>query len=264
MKQCTNCRVNLADFVPFCPYCGVSQPVPQTAMAQAEWGLLPRSSNKALASLICGVPFLFVPASIAAIILGHLALADIKRSAGRIAGQGMAVAGLVMGYVGVALTAILTLAIVFTVRNTLRHNVPANEMAAIATMRIYNDALKAYAAKCPQQGFPSTLISLGPGTGTGDCTRANLTDARLAIGRPVRLGYQFVYTPGVLGAERVTVFALVARPVQPGFTGRRYFFLDEGGVIRQADSQIIGPKSEPVNEPESGTETDDTDDKAEQ
>jgi Domain of unknown function (DUF4190) len=263
LKQCTNCRVNLADFVPFCPYCGVSQPVPQTAMAQAEWAVPPQSSNKALASLICGVLFLFVPASIAAIILGHLALADIKRSAGRIAGQGMAVAGLVMGYVGVALTAILTLAIVFTVRNTLRHNVPANEMAAIATMRIYNDALKAYAAKCPQQGFPSTLISLGPGTGTGDCTRANLTDARLAIGRPVRLGYQFVYTPGVLGAERVTVFALVARPVQPGFTGRRYFFLNEGGVIRQAESQIIGPKSEPVDEPESGAETDDTDDKAE-
>jgi hypothetical protein len=246
----------LADFVALCPYCGVSQPVPQIAMAQSEWGLPPQNSNKALASLICGVILCFAPASIAAVILGHLALSDIKRSAGRISGQGMAVAGLVMGYVGVALTAIFALAVVFSVRNTL-HSVPSNEMAAISTMRTYNEALKAYATKCPQQGYPVALTSLGPGSGTGDCTRANLTDATLAIARPRRLGYQFVYTPGVMSAEKVTVFALVASPVQPGFTGKRYFFLDEGGVIRQADSQIIGPRSVPVNDPVTGTENDD-------
>ena len=253
MKECANCRGNLADFVAVCPYCGVSQAVPQMAMAQPGWGL-PQNSNKALASLICGVLFLFLPASISAVILGHLALADIKRSAGRIAGQGMAVAGLVMGYVGIALTAIFTLAVVFTVRNTLRHDVPANEVAAIETMKMYNQALQAYAAKCPRQGYPVTLVSLGPGG--GDCTRANLADARLAIARPVKLGYQFVYTPGVLGAEKVTVFALVASPVQPGLTGKRYFFLDEGGVVRQADSQIIGPRSEPVRDPERRDEQD--------
>ena len=225
-------------------------------MAQSEWGLPPQNSNKALASLICGVILCFAPASIAAVILGHLALSDIKRSAGRISGQGMAVAGLVMGYVGVSLTAIFALAVVFSVRNTL-HSVPSNEMAAISTMTAYNEALKAYATKCPQQGYSVALTSLGPGSGTGDCTRANLTDATLAIARPIRLGYQFVYTPGVMGAEKVAVFALVASPVQPGFTGKRYFFLDEGGVIRQADSQIIGPRSDPVNDPVTGTENDD-------
>jgi Domain of unknown function (DUF4190) len=257
LKQCTNCRENLADFVAVCPYCGVSQPLPQIAMAPSEWGVPPQNSNKALASLICGVILCFAPASIAAVILGHLALSDIKRSAGRISGHGMALAGLVMGYVGVALTAIFTLAVVFSVRNTLRYSVPMNEMAAISTMRTYNEALKAYAAKCPQQGYPAALTSLGPGPGTGDCTRANLTDASLAIPRPVNLGYQFVYTPGAMSAEKVTVFALVASPVQPGFTGKRYFFLDEGGVIRQADSQIIGPRSDPVNDPVTGTENDD-------
>ena len=253
LKQCTNCRGNLADFVAVCPYCGVSQPVPQIAMAQSEWGVPPQNSNKALASLICGVILCFAPASIAAVILGHLALSDIKRSAGRISGHGMALAGLAMGYVGVALTVIFALAVVFSVRNALRYSVPRNEMAAISTMRTYNEALKAYAAKCPQQGYPVALTSLGPGPGTGDCTRANLTDASLAIPKPVNLGYQFVYTPGVMGAEKVTVFALVASPLQPGFTGKRYFFLDEGGVLRQADSQIIGPRSDPVT----GTENND-------
>jgi hypothetical protein len=37
LKQCTNRRGNLGDFVPLCPYGGVSQPVPQMAMARQEW-----------------------------------------------------------------------------------------------------------------------------------------------------------------------------------------------------------------------------------
>jgi hypothetical protein len=244
LKQCTNCRGNLADFVPLCPYCGVSQPVPQMAMAQQDW-TPPQSSNKAIASLVCGVLFLCAPASIAAVLLGPLALVDIKRSANRMTGHGLAIAGLVMGYLGIALTSIYVVFVVFMVRTTFSRDVPANETAAIATMRTYNQALKAYAAKCPQQGYPATLLPLGPGP--GNCTHANLTDARLAVPVPVRRGYMFQYTPGANGSEQVRVFALVARPVQPNLTGKRFFYLDDSGVIRQADSQIIGPSSDPVD-----------------
>src|SRR6201981_539331 len=244
LKQCTNCGGNLADFVPLCPYCGVSQPVPQMALAQQDWAP-PQSSNKAIASLVCGVLFLCAPASIAAIILGHFALADIKRSANRLTGHGLAIAGLVMGYLGIALTTMYVVFVVFIVRTTLSTDIPANETSAIATMRTYNRALKAYAAKCPQQGYPATLQPLGPGP--GNCTRANLTDARLAVPVPVRRGYMFQYTPGADGSEQIRVFALLARPVQPNLTGKRFFFLAEEGVIRQADSQTIGPSSDPVD-----------------
>lgn len=250
LKQCTNCRGNLADFVALCPYCGVSQPVPQMVMAQQAWGAPRQTSNKAVASLICGVILCFVPSSIAAVILGHLALADIKRSAGRLAGQGMATAGLVMGYIGMIFSAIFAAAVIFTMRDTLRHDVRGNETAAIATMRTYDQALKTYAAKCPQQGYPSTLVALGPGQ--GDCRRASLVNARLAAPMPVRLGYQFVYTTGARESEQVSAFALVARPVQPGLTGKRYFYLDDAGVLRQANSRIVGPQSDPVDSPESG------------
>ena len=157
MKQCTNCRGSLPDFAALCPYCGVSQPVPQIAMAQQEWAR-PPSSNKAIASLVRGVLFLCAPASIAAIILGHFALADIKRSANRLTGHGLAIAGLVMGYLGIALTTIYIVFVVFIVRTTLSRDIPANETSAIATMRTYRRALKAYAAKCPQQGYPATLL----------------------------------------------------------------------------------------------------------
>ena len=196
---------------------------------------------------MCGVLFMCAPASIAAIILGHLALVDIKRTAGRMAGKGMAIAGLTLGYVGLGLTTIYILFVTFMVRNTFSRDVPANEAAAIETMRTYETALKAYAEKCPAQGYPATLSPLGPGR--GDCTRANLIhNPRLLGGAPVYKGYMFEYRPGVHGKEQVTVFALVARPIMPGSTGKRFFYLDEAGVIREAASQIIGPNSPPVGE----------------
>src|SRR5579859_2329683 len=52
------------------------------------------SSGKALASLICGILFFIFPSAIAAIILGHLSISDIRRSGGRLTGQGMATTGL--------------------------------------------------------------------------------------------------------------------------------------------------------------------------
>jgi hypothetical protein len=223
-------------------------------MAQSGWVAPPKTSNKALASMICGILFFCGPAAIAAVILGHLALSDIKRSAGRLTGQGMAVAGLVMGYLGTLFVAIFIIATALNLRNTLRTNVPGNESAAIDTMKKYNEALRAYAEKCPQQGYPANLMHLGPGR--GDCMRANLVEMRLAMMRPTRSGYVYTYNPGVQGNERVAVFALVASPVRPGFTGRRFFYLDEAGIIRQADSQVVGPRSEPVDSPANGTDKD--------
>jgi Domain of unknown function (DUF4190) len=241
LKACTNCRGNLADFVETCPYCGVAQPVAQGGLPQGVWQQ-PTQSNKAIASLVCGVLFMCAPASVAAIILGHLALVDIKRTAGRMAGRGMAIAGLVLGYVGIGLTALYFVFMVFLFRNMFSGDVPANEAAAIDTMKSYQTALKAYAEKCPAQGYPATLTPLGPGP--GDCTRANLIkDSRLTTGEPARKGYMFDYRPGVNGTDRVTVFVLVARPIVPGNTGKRFFYVDEGGVLREAYTQNIGPNS---------------------
>jgi len=257
LKQCPNCRGNLADFVSVCPYCGVATPVAQAATSYPVWEIAPKSSGLALASLICGVLFLFVPAAIAAVVLGHIALVTIKRSAGRLAGQGMAIAGLVMGYLGIGITALFTIAVIFAMRTAFRQNVPANETAAIDTMRTYEGALKAYAAMCPEQGYPVDLERLGPGS--GDCMHANLIDVRLAIQTPVRYGYQFSYNSGAHGMEKVSAFALIARPVVPNATGQRYFYLDEGGIIRQSKTQIVGPKSAPVDDSKTGQDDKDHD-----
>ena len=66
----------------------------------------PRTSTMAIISLIGGItgwtilPFL---GSIAAIIFGHIAKSEIKKSGGMLAGNGMATAGLIMGYLSIAL-----------------------------------------------------------------------------------------------------------------------------------------------------------------
>ncbi len=73
------------------------------------------SSGLAIASLVLGILGFFTLGltSIPAAISGHLSLSKIKKSAGAIAGRGMAVAGLVLGYVSLVF-AICVLAVVLS------------------------------------------------------------------------------------------------------------------------------------------------------
>jgi hypothetical protein len=69
------------------------------------------TSGLAIGAMICGIAELFTLgfAAIPAVILGHLARAQIKRTGER--GDGMAIAGLVLGYLGIAGWALIILAI---------------------------------------------------------------------------------------------------------------------------------------------------------
>ncbi len=66
----------------------------------------PPTSGLAIASLVLGVlSLIIVVTCLPAIICGHLALSQIKQSAGRLGGRGMAITGLVTGYFFIALLA---------------------------------------------------------------------------------------------------------------------------------------------------------------
>ncbi len=70
---------------------------------------VPQTSTLAIISLVLGIlgwVMLPVVAPIGAIITGHLARAEIKRSQGQISGDGLAVGGLVLGYIQIALLVI--------------------------------------------------------------------------------------------------------------------------------------------------------------
>jgi hypothetical protein len=71
----------------------------------------PRTNSMAVGALVCGIGQLFFlfPASVAAVVLGHISRSQIKRTGE--AGDGMALAGLVMGWIGISLTVLFVLVV---------------------------------------------------------------------------------------------------------------------------------------------------------
>jgi len=66
-----------------------------------------RTSTLAIVSLIAGIVGLFVLpmiGSIVAVVTGHMAKREIRDSGGQVSGDGLATAGLILGYIGVGLT----------------------------------------------------------------------------------------------------------------------------------------------------------------
>ncbi|HNR01616.1 MAG TPA: DUF4190 domain-containing protein [Anaerolineaceae bacterium] len=64
--------------------------------------LNPKDSSLALASLITGIlgwTILPLLGSVAAIVTGHLGKKEVRESHGALAGEGMATAGLILGYI---------------------------------------------------------------------------------------------------------------------------------------------------------------------
>jgi len=63
----------------------------------------PRTSGLAISSLVTGILGL----GIVPVVLGHIALSQIKKAAGAIEGRGLAIAGLILGYLQIVVLAIL-------------------------------------------------------------------------------------------------------------------------------------------------------------
>jgi len=69
-------------------------------------GYYPRTSTTAIISLISGIASWFLLpllGALIAVITGHMAKGEIKNSNGQVTGDGMATAGLVLGYLNLAL-----------------------------------------------------------------------------------------------------------------------------------------------------------------
>ncbi|HEX6121549.1 MAG TPA: DUF4190 domain-containing protein [Ktedonobacterales bacterium] len=76
--------------------------------------MAPTTSGWATASLICSIAG-FCTAGlgcIAGVICGHIALGQINASQGRVEGRALAIAGLVLGYAGIALYVLIVIGII--------------------------------------------------------------------------------------------------------------------------------------------------------
>lgn len=89
----------MTDETPGTPAYGPPQPYPYTANPYPYAPPAPRTNVLAIISFVAAFMM-----SIAAIVCGHIALAQIKRTGE--AGRGLAIAGLVLGYAGVAFFAL--------------------------------------------------------------------------------------------------------------------------------------------------------------
>jgi hypothetical protein len=78
----------------------VGQPgAPAGSSAYAE---SPRTNGMAVASLVLGILWFWWIGSILALIFGYVGKSEIERSNGRQTGRGLAIAGIVLGWIGVA------------------------------------------------------------------------------------------------------------------------------------------------------------------
>jgi hypothetical protein len=68
-----------------------------------------KNNGLAIAAMILGILWLYWIGSILAVIFGHVALSQIGKSGGTQQGRGMAIAGLVLGWVGVGVLVIVLL-----------------------------------------------------------------------------------------------------------------------------------------------------------
>jgi hypothetical protein len=93
------------------PYSATPSYAPGTAYAPYGQGAQSRTNGLAIAALVCGIAgFLFFIPAVLGVIFGFVSRAQIKNSGGRQKGEGMAIAGIIVGF---AWLVVLVLIIVF-------------------------------------------------------------------------------------------------------------------------------------------------------
>jgi len=75
----------------------------------------PRTNGKAVASLVLGIVWFWGITSILAIVFGSMARREIEESGGTQDGRGLAIAGIVLGWVGVGLLVVVVVVIALAI-----------------------------------------------------------------------------------------------------------------------------------------------------
>jgi hypothetical protein len=230
---CLGCGNGMSEGERFCGICGrdslatSARPAVDPAVA---FGLPPETSGKAIFSLISGLLLIVPPFSLAAVILGHLSLAEIRHSGGRLTGKGLAIAGLVLGYLGVVATVAFFVTAVFYVRHqekAVSERVKVVDYAnpVVSAVRSLNMAEIAYAQGHREVGYTCSLSELKAAWGLNN---------DLAHGQ--QNGYIFE-VKGCAAAKSngpIAKYQVVAYPAATNKTGTAAFCSNESDVIKVA------------------------------
>jgi len=132
-------------------------------------GIAPQPKTSALAiwSLVLGILSLAcfsIFAAIPGVICGHKALSKIKHSAGALTGQGMAIAGLVTGYLGIAWAVVfIPMMMAIAIPNFVRARDISMQNACINNLRQIDAAKNEWALENNKtNGAPVTAADIKP------------------------------------------------------------------------------------------------------
>ena len=229
---CSKCGTPNADSSQFCIKCRQAlTSFTASSAAPLTPAVSPETSGKAIGSLISGIfGLLFFPIALAAIILGHMSRSEIRKSNGRVTGDGMALAGLIMGYGAFAIIPFILIIAAIAIPNLLRARIAANESSAAAGVRTIITAEVAYYEKFPAIGYACSLASLGGNsTSVSSPEQASFIDENLASG--TKHGYRFAIQ-NCVNTETDHKYQVVAYPETRSSSGVRAFCSDESGVIK--------------------------------
>jgi hypothetical protein len=131
---CNSCGQDVEPGARYCPSCGTSvstdanaaaspssQPLPPPPPPPSDYFPAPApppmqlgpttgTNGLAIASLVLGIIWLYWVGSVLALVFGYVALNQIKKTGGQQAGRGMAIAGVVLGWVGVGILVVAVIA----------------------------------------------------------------------------------------------------------------------------------------------------------
>lgn len=140
-----------------------------------------KTDGGAIASMVLGIASFVLCLSffsgIPAVIVGHISRSKIKKSGGRLKGDGLALTGLILGYISLLFIPII---LAIAIPNLLRARISANEAAAASTVRTINTSQITYSTTYPEQGYARDLATLGGNCSSGGTAEhACLLDSQL-------------------------------------------------------------------------------------
>ena len=127
---------------------------PQRFLTPAQ----PKTSGLAVWSLVCGILAILLSVvclgplfAIPAVICGHLAYPRIRRSAGALSGEGLALGGLITGYLGIALIPVIGLLAAIAIPNFVKARTTAQTNMCIRNLQQIDSAKQVWAREHHKQ-----------------------------------------------------------------------------------------------------------------